>query len=270
MHNIVKFKVYFLNMKNKRYLIFLLLFVVLLFIFLGAIKFISTRYDENHNFKIVSLSRSIQNPSNFPQFPSRKLIWEKDFPIRWVLDSVNFTSINEIKKVLCWMDTLNNDKSQNQQYLASVLTDSLQNRINYNFKEYSPDSLNAILIWAVKMKNFSEIDIDNQMFFDVVSSYWINFVSNNLSKLSVDNSCVKYKFKFKCLVSHCSQNLNEPNVKVNNTEKVINYSIEGRWGYLWDRFAKGTSVIIKVVFFVFISVLFFSFYCLLLFIRKKL
>lgn len=257
-------------MKNKKYLGVLLFFIIFVIFILGLTKYISKRYDENHTFKSANFTIRHQSVLNFPKNTEKSLPLESNFLTKWILDSLQYPSFNEIKQVLNWMDSLNQDKSQNQQLLAAILSDSLQNKLNPCFNLYNPDSLNTILQWAEKMKTYSEFDANYQMFFEVVSSYWINFVSNNLSKLSENNSSLKYKFKFKCLVSRCAQNLNQPNVKVSNIEKIINYTIEGRWGYLWDRFMNGTSMIFKTIVFTFGSLILFSFYCLFLFIRKKL
>lgn len=257
-------------MKNKKYLSFLLLIIISSFLLIGMAKYIATRYDEDHTFKSVNFNSKNQNSLNFLKGTEDSLNLEGNFFSKWILDSLQYPSFNQIMQVLNWMDSINQEKNQNQQLLASVLTDSLQNKLNYGFRLFNLDSLNAILLWAEKMKTYGEVDANYQLFFEVVSSYWINFVSNNLSKLSEDSSFFKYKFKFKFLVSRCAQNLNQPNVKVNNAEKIINYTIEGRYGYLWDRFINGTSIIFKTIVFVFGGILLFSFYCLFLFVRKKL
>ncbi len=257
-------------MKNKKHLALLVSIIIVFSFIIGLTIYISNKYDEHHTFKSVNFNSGKPSILNCPKTAISGSNLEKHFLTKWFLDSVQYSSINEIKAVLNWMDSLNQDKSSNQQFLASVLTDSLQNKLKHSFNLYNPDSLNAILFWAGKMKAYSEVDPDYQLFFDVVSSYWINFVSNNLSKLTEDNSSLKYKFKFKYLVSVCAQNLNQPNIKVSNTEKIINYTIEGRWWYLWDRFIGGTSIIFKIVVFLFGSLIIFSFYCLFLFLRKKL
>lgn len=237
----------------------------------GITRYISKRYDQEHTFMVVNLNSGLSGDLIPQKIPNTSSDFEKTFSAKWVLDSVQYTSFNEIKVVLNWMDSVNQDKSRNQQYLlAAILTDSLQNKIHDSFNSFNADSLNAMLVWAEKMKVLSETDANYQMFLEVVSSYWINFVSNNLSKLSEEDSFIKYKFKFKYLVSRCAQNLNQPNIKESNTEKIIKYTIEGRWGYLWDRFYNGTSIIFKTFAFLFGSFTLFSFYCLFLFIRKKI
>jgi hypothetical protein len=257
-------------MKNKKYIGILALVLILLTCCIGITRYISKKYDQEHSFGIVNLNNDLSNNLIFPKIEKTPFVLEKDFPTKRFLDSVQYTSFSEIKFVLNWMDSINQNKSRNQQFLASILTDSLNNKIHDSFNSFNADSLNSILIWAEKMKVLSETDADYQMFFEVVSSYWMNFVSNNLSKLSEDNSSIKYKFKYKYLVSRCAQNLNQPNIKVSSTEKIINYTIEGRWGYLWDRFYNGTSIIPKILLFTLGFLTLFSFYCLFLFIRKKI
>lgn len=253
-------------MKNKEYIGILILALIILTCCVGITRYISKRYDQEHTFGVVNLNNGLSEVLIL----KTPLYLKKEFSTKWILDTVQYTSFNEIRTVLNWMDSVNHDKSRNQQYVAAILTDSLQNKIKVRFNSFNPDTLNALLVWAEKMKVLSETDADYQMFLEVVSSYWINFVSNNLSKLSEDDSSIKYKFKYKYLVSRCAQNLNQPNIKVSSTEKIINYTIEGRWGYLWDRFYNGTPIIFKILAFALGGITVFSFYCLFLFIRKKI
>jgi hypothetical protein len=86
---------------------------------------------------------------------------------------------------------------QKVQELYSVkLTNELEKQIAPQFANYEPDSLLVLLQRAQKFKYYSKVDAQHQMLFEVINTYWMNFVANKLNDYYTKKDNLKYSNHF--------------------------------------------------------------------------
>lgn len=171
-----------------------------------------------------------------------------DFPYSSYLKSNNFKEFKSLKHDLNDLDSVFKDKAVVQQFIFTVLTDSLFMK-NYNNREVNLDSLNVTLQWAEKFKYYGEADSDNQILFQAIHSYWLSKISNILTKYSEDNDSKKFNFQFRYLVAKCNEKRFNVSVKVSSLEKFVQNILENKWAHLFEASWNQSSLFQKIAIF---------------------
>lgn len=190
------------------------------------------------------------------------------FPTRQILDSVNFTNINELNKILEAIESTKDRNLKNQ--LFATLTDSLVIQTNTYFVDYKPDSLLGIIQWAEQYKQYAKTDKTNKSIFMGLYDYWMQYSVNKLNDYNLKSNTLKYAYKFKYLKTRCNEQNYGTNVGFTTTEKVLNNVIDKDWAYLLNRFCIATSVSFKIIFYFFIFLTLYGYYCIFtLYIKNR-
>jgi hypothetical protein len=135
----------------------------------------------------------------------------------------------------------------------NILSTAFTNRLDSLISTDNEDSLKAILNFAEKYRIASLADSRNQAFYHSVYDYWYNNVVNKLSnKVKYDND-FKYSFKYRYLKQRCEDNGYFIDSGNSNLEKVVFYLIDNKWSYLFNRAWNGTSMLVKLLMFIVVT-----------------
>lgn len=215
-----------------------------------VIFIISKLIKEDITFQELSLANTNGNLDlrKFFNFNSGQNITTQ-FPYVWYSNSDNWKSITDINKDLKLLDTYNSDLHENRMALSEALTTNLN-----VWKSNDLDSLNLLFNWADNFRCTITNNSEDQLFYDAVYGYWMDYIAGVLKRLSKKND-VKYLFKYKYMRERCAQanySIGESN---DNVTKVINYVIENRWYYLIvERMWRSTSIGFKIILFSIITI----------------
>lgn len=182
------------------------------------------------------------------------------------LDSADWCSPASILRDLQTLDTLNPDSTPlNRALLIEALTVELEKRVAPRLSTYQPDSLIRMLHWAGRLHDCAEVlSKPDARVFRIVSQHWINWIANRLSAYAEAESAIKYHFKFKYMVGVCQTKGFFPPLGNSNSEKVLNYFIEQRFGYLFHRFWHSTGWAFKALTGLGLALLLYAFRCLII------
>ena len=186
----------------------------------------------------------------------------KTFPYNVYLDSANIFNIKNVLNDLALLDEFTQDSALNRDLFTRLLTEKLGDKIGNSLILYNPDSLIYLLQWADGFYHFQKIDSKNERFYRRVNRYWFNFISNKLGQFSETNPNIKYDIKFKYMVELCRARMFNPPIGNSNSEKVLNYFIEGKYSYLFQRLWFGTNIFFKLIILIGICFCFYSLYCI--------
>ena len=187
----------------------------------------------------------------------------ENFPYDKYLDSSNYWSIQPIKENLSCLDTLfESNISLNRETLSNAFTRKLAPRFNSYLSTYQPDSLLLLIQWAEKFKYYAEIDPDNDLFYESIYGYWMDTISNKLTRYTIEKPSRKYDFKFKYIRTRCVEQRFSPATKITSSEKAFNNFIYSKWGHLINASWNQTSVMQKIIFVFLIILTLFGYYLL--------
>ena len=175
---------------------------------------------------------------------------------------VSHLNINTIFRQLHQIEDTAKDVQKVQEQYSIKLTNDLEKQLAPKFINYQPDSLLVLLQWAESFKYYAEVDANHQMLFEVINTFWMNYIANKLNTYYQANNDIKHTFKFKYLRSSCMAQ--QFNVPINNTssEKVLGYFTESKYSYLYDRFSNGTSFLFKASLFLLVLITLLSYFAL--------
>lgn len=246
---------------NLRYGYFFL-FVTILIVTIGLVnKILSTDFE----FNILSdKSGHIENGFEIKQYlkPEFKKNITKSFPFNSYIDSADIFNIKNVLNDLDSMDKFNENLRLNRDLFTTLLTEKLVNKIQNSLIIYKPDSLIFLLQWADGFYHYQKIDKKNERFYRRVNRFWFNLISNKLGQFAETDPSIKYNIKFKYMVELCRARMFYPPIGNSNTEKVLNYFIEGKYSYLFQRLWFGTDIFFKLIILFGLSFCFYSLYCI--------
>jgi hypothetical protein len=226
-------------------------FWIIIVAFLLVLAYLSLviKVDYSDNIPIENAN---ENKCYFDLFNSLKEIkpayFETNFPYEKYADSAGFRKINFLLEDLIIMDTLNpGNNLQNQQVLSVALTEKLEEQIRPKFEKYNPDSLIMIIQWAEKYEAYAEVDPEHATLFQVISSHWFNFASNTLRNYYDKEYTIKYNYKFRYINNRLRERKYLTTIKATYTEKVIDYIIQKKWSYLFNKFWYATGILYKSI-----------------------
>lgn len=175
-----------------------------------------------------------------------------------------FILLDSLKK----KDEISSNQQANQEYISVVWTTELQKKIDSKFTQYNPDSIIMLIQWAEKFKTYGEVDQNKSTLCNVIYTHWLNYCVNKMNQYYEENSGIKNDYKFKYIVSRCSEQ--QYYIAIGNThlEKVIENITKANFSYLFNRFWIGSSVFIKTIVFGFIALFVFMISICIKFIKK--
>ena len=178
------------------------------------------------------------------------------FPYSSYFKSNNYQEAKSIQKDLIFLDSIIKDKYFVRKFMSKVLTDSLNNQIYKINVNSNLDTLNLILQWTEKFKNYGESDPspENQILFKTINSYWSKKISKTLGQYSEINVNAKYNFHFRYLTAKCNEKRFNVSVKVTSIDKLIQNVLENRWAHLFEATWNQSTVFQKIIIFIFFAI----------------
>jgi len=180
------------------------------------------------------------------------------------LDSADWCNPAGILRDLHTLDAINPDSTPlNRALMIEALTVELEKRVAPRLNTYQPDTLIHMLHWAGRLHDCTEVlSKPDARVFRIVSQHWINWIANQLAAHAEAESALKYQFKFKYMVGICQAKGFFPPLGNSKTEKVLNYFIEKRFGYLFHRFWHSTGWAFKALAGLALALVLYAFRCL--------
>tara|TARA_B110000046_G_scaffold185004_1_gene225194 strand:- start:4069 stop:4857 length:789 start_codon:yes stop_codon:yes gene_type:complete len=195
---------------------------------------------------------------------------QKKFPYHKYVKESNYCNINNLTSHINTLDTLyGNHWDLTMKILLVTLTDTLKSIETTKLEKFNPQYLINKIEWAKKMKSYGECLIESRFLFAVIHEYWMSEVNSKLYYYYSKNPNLKYDYRFKYLVSNLSAEKYAVSFGFSKLEKLINYSIEGRFMYIWNRIYKGTNWIVKLTLITLILLTLISYITLILTAFKK-
>jgi len=252
--------------------IFLCSFLLLFFIL--AIYILYAAAAANYNNKIPvekicnKLNAEFDLEARLSEFDLSNL---KDvFPYDTYLEFENYCDAEAIKRSLEKLNTINaNQENINRSILIHAFTNKLEAKVATNFQEFNADSLIMILHWIDEFKTYEKIDTKNGALYGIVYEHWMGFIANRLSVYYENNPSIRFNFKFKYLQSVCQSKKFTPAVGKSNLEKVVEYTLNQEFSYLFNRLWNGTGIFIKFIFILLSSIFTYMLYCTYQYSFKK-
>lgn len=243
--------------------------IILIFIITICIYVISADYSHNVPRERPKIHKKNLFTKKFLYDIDKNNI-SKTFPYNKYLDSCDRFDVKSIRNdlsVLYRIDSVN--FMDYQKAISIALCDSLANRMKYVLNNYEPDSLILLIRWAEKFSAYADIDQQNSKLYNVIFSYWLNYISNKLSDYYKERPSIKYDFKYRYIVCRCIENQYNSSISNSNFEKVIIYFIQKNWSYLLNKFWISTGILYKLVVLLIFILIIFPYVYLFILIRKK-
>lgn len=188
----------------------------------------------------------------------------ENFPYQAYVDSADVCDINAIGRDLALLDSVNaQDPALNRELILTALTTELERKIAPSVITYNPDSLILLLQWAGRFNYYKDIDKKNARLFKITHRHWLNFIANKAGEFYDKHPAIKHDFKFKYLVAGLKAKNYTPAIGNTQDEKVVNYFIESKYMYLFNRYWNGTGFLFKLAGMLLTFIVFYGFYCIL-------
>jgi hypothetical protein len=187
------------------------------------------------------------------------------------LDSADHCDIHSLQKDIATLNSFNpGNIFQNQTVITLALTNKLSQKIEPGLKKYNPDSLLVILQWANRFNDYKDLDTTNARIYNAINSFWIGFIANQLGKYSEDDPSLKYNFKFRYIAGICQSRQYQPSIGISEPEKIILYTIDSKWPYLFQKFWVGTGITFKIIAFAGIALTLYGYICVVTILIRKI
>lgn len=181
------------------------------------------------------------------------------------LDCDNYFSGN----ILCFPNRLNrdfdslsvifNDEMHAEDFLYSILTDTIFKRDQKFFDGFNPKKLMSYIVFSEKMKALNT-EKRYKYFYMGVSRFWLNKISNHLIECMSIERDLRFDPQFRVLVSRCAQNGFHIPIAYSSADKVTEYLIQSRYSYVLGRIWLRTSILQKTVIALILSLTFFAYF----------
>lgn len=176
------------------------------------------------------------------------------------LDSINWCRPENIINRLNTINLYESD-SLTQALIIETYTTKIEKYFESQLNNYNPELLISLLHWAAKMYDCQDVLRENEYrVFRVVSNYWLNQISDRLYVYHANNPSIKYRFDFKYIVAICQARGFFPPIGYSTSEKLVNYLIEQRFGYILSRLWYSTNWFFKGSFALFLTVVIYALY----------
>lgn len=252
--------------------IFLFSFIAVFFIFIIYVLYTAKETDYNNTIPIARNCENLDSKFDFEAVLKKLDLSELRavFPYDTYLEFENYCDAEAIKRSLEKLNTINvNKEDSNRDILIHTLTNKLEAKIETRFQEFNADSLIMLLQWIDEFKTYEKIDTKNGALYGIIYEHWMGFISNRLGVYYNDNPFIRFDFKFKYLQSVCQSKRFAPAVGQSNLEKVVEYTLNQEYTYLFNRFWNGTNIFVKLIFVLLFSIFIYMLYCTYQYSFKK-
>ena len=170
------------------------------------------------------------------------------FPYEKYLKESSYCDIKNINSHILTLDSIyNNHWDITLEVLRTTLTDSLKSYHENELEHFNPQFLINKVEWAKKMKRYGECFPENQYLFDITYEYWMRNISSYLGIYQSNESNLKYDYRFKYLTTNLSLEKYFVSFGFSKSQKLVNYLVEGRYMYIWNRIYKSTGIATKII-----------------------
>lgn len=196
---------------------------------------------------------------------------DRKFPYDEFLKNGNYYSVNQLIGEIEEMNLVQ-DTIINQIIISQAITERLY--LKWSLKnKYNLDEIFLKLMWIEKFNQYKELNTEYKTFFTVVYKYWMDKISNDLSKLYHTNNNIKFESKFSHLVSVCESKRFHVNIGNSKVEKFILNLKETNFIYILNRLLLDLKpIIILISIFIFIFTIygqFLAFKKIFIYFQKK-
>lgn len=194
-----------------------------------------------------------------------------NFDYQLYLEKGNYCDFNSLQYDMNIIDNLYNDPLNITEILFyRALADTMINNHQDNLNEYNPEYLINQLGWIERYSHYSECYSQREFLYGGIYEKWMQTISNKIISYVILEPSLKYKSKFKIIVSICKLDGYIIPIGVNSVEKIADYLVEGKYSYIWNRFMYSTSFYTRFLVYLIIGLTSFTYiYTLNIILKKK-
>lgn len=150
-----------------------------------------------------------------------------DFPFEHYLDSFSLINIKELEQQRLYLNSIGIEGD----VFVRKIAENYAKRIRLNFEEF--DSVKYHLMLADIWQQSEFFLPDSVKIYQRWSDLWFNTIADSISVLLENETINKNQFYVLYVLEKLKERQYIPNIPANNTEKLFNYIIEGKFGYIW-------------------------------------
>ena len=166
---------------------------------------------------------------------------------RIYLEQLDYCSMPTIECDLNYLlDTMKFPSDAERQFFR-YLTDTLAEHRTFKDDEFESDLLMNQLIFGERAAYYATIKPKYSLFFSALGQFWMNKVANHLTSLNEIESDLKYNLNFMQIANRCAQNKYYISRNYTYLDKIVQYAIQKKFGYLWFRFWNNTGMGVKTL-----------------------
>ena len=184
------------------------------------------------------------------------------------LDSRNICAITDLKNDIKKLEIVFKNKKEVQEVFIEILTNKLYALDSTKFNSNDLAYISKRLLWVEKFKPYSEIDEEYQDLYLTIYDYWMTKISNRLQICSEAREDLRYSYLFSYLTTRCNEKKYSVVVKRSKTENVIESILNNKIGHLINASWNQSSIALKIFFSVFFAITLYSYYLLVLKVKK--
>jgi len=203
-------------------------------------------------------------------FEGKKIELNNCLNIDNLIDTIKFVRNNDfcdikyLQKQILFFNSINTSRSNVDQFFINALTTKIYDQDSSKFNKLDFIYLSDKFNWAEKFKAYAEIDEKNSMVFSVVYDYWLKKIANRLQRISVENDKIKYNHNYRFLVNKCSEHQYFISIHSTRFDKFIYNLTNQKWVHLVNASWNQSSVILKLLFFLFLFITVYSYYLVII------
>lgn len=243
----------------KKYKIFFWVFLIWNVIFIFILLYFVFVSNQNDNIPVNPILSNIpaQDTFDFKNYltsADSENVANK-FPYKAYLKTERYKDPAALKNDLDGLDMIfpmNKESGDNLSAMFNAITDTLFLNKKEKLTQYQPDDLIKILQWGEALKYGAVYDSNNKLFFNAVSDYWLNLLSQKLNEFSKKTPDLKYAYKFRYMKSRLEEGSYIIASVVTPLEKIGLNINQNKWGHLFQASWNQTSSIQKIGFIIFI------------------
>jgi hypothetical protein len=249
-------------------------FVILLAVFISTVFYFVYEASEAYVSHDIPMSSNCIKTNSYSilqslhESDSNNIL--KTFDYRLFLEKSNYCNYSDISNNIEIIDSIyGNFNEITEPLFYNLLGDTLINSYG-ELKTFNPTFILKKLNWIRSLKYYAEFNNKHYFIYMGVYDRWFQKITQLLSNELELNSNLKYNNNFKIIAAQCKLEGYYIPQKLNSKEKLINYLVEGKFSYIWNRIWNNTNFITKIILLLFISGSIYSICFTSAFIIKKI